>query len=90
MNALNNLHQEHGDWTALSNDAVYIYGERQGKNVAVYVLDTGIEIAHENFDGRARWGYNDPALNPITEPISLVQLDPAHMGLRKELSCKGY
>ena len=44
----------------LSDAATYVYGEDMGDGVSVYVLDTGIEIEHENFDGRARWGYNDP------------------------------
>ena len=46
----------------LSDAATYTYGENQGEGVTVYVVDTGIEIGHENFDNRAVWGYSDPAL----------------------------
>ncbi|KXN66392.1 subtilisin-like protein [Conidiobolus coronatus NRRL 28638] len=34
----------------------YKYDENGGKDVTVYVIDTGINIAHEEFEGRARWG----------------------------------
>ena len=34
----------------------YEYPESAGKNVNVYVIDTGIKINHEEFEGRASWG----------------------------------
>jgi cerevisin len=36
----------------------YIYPENAGKDVEVYVIDTGINILHPDFGGRARWGAN--------------------------------
>lgn len=35
----------------------YSYGPR-AENVTVYDIDTGIEIGHSEFEGRARWGIN--------------------------------
>lgn len=34
----------------------YLYFEDGGKGVDVYVIDTGINIEHEDFSGRAHWG----------------------------------
>lgn len=43
----------------------YSYDSHAGKNVTVYVIDTGVFIEHEDFEGRARFGHNfvksDPA-----------------------------
>nr|AGE96025.1 subtilisin-like serine protease precursor [Encephalitozoon cuniculi] len=36
----------------------YCYPINSGKGVDVYVLDTGVEIEHPEFGGRARWGAN--------------------------------
>jgi cerevisin len=36
----------------------YKYDENGGKDVTVYVIDTGINTAHQDFEGRARWGVN--------------------------------
>jgi subtilisin family serine protease len=36
----------------------YYYNSKAGKNVNVFVLDTGIDITHPDFDGRASWGTN--------------------------------
>ncbi|KAF3939558.1 Oryzin [Dactylella cylindrospora] len=37
----------------------YVYnGETAGRGTFVYVLDTGIRVTHEEFEGRASWGYN--------------------------------
>ncbi|KAJ3214492.1 serine protease [Dinochytrium kinnereticum] len=41
-------------------DKDYIYYENDGANVTVYVIDTGINIAHEEFEGRASWGTTVP------------------------------
>ncbi|KAK6464355.1 peptidase S8/S53 domain-containing protein [Scheffersomyces coipomensis] len=34
----------------------YLYDDQGGKGVVAYVVDTGIMIEHEDFEGRARWG----------------------------------
>ncbi|MFC8230720.1 S8 family peptidase [Streptomyces sp. NPDC057287] len=36
----------------------YAYDDRTGEPVMVYVLDTGIETDHEEFDNRASWGFS--------------------------------
>ncbi|AFN82439.1 subtilisin-like serine protease precursor [Encephalitozoon romaleae SJ-2008] len=36
----------------------YYYPMNSGEGVDVYVLDTGIEVSHPEFEGRARWGAN--------------------------------
>ncbi|KAL7346437.1 subtilisin-like serine protease [Encephalitozoon intestinalis] len=36
----------------------YCYPVNSGEGVDVYVLDTGVEIDHPEFEGRARWGAN--------------------------------
>lgn len=41
----------------LWDNATYIWGERTAIGVNAYVLDTGIDITHYEFEGRARWGY---------------------------------
>jgi cerevisin len=41
----------------LTEDAVYIWGENMGTDVNVYVVDTGIDVTHVEFEGRASWGY---------------------------------
>ena len=38
----------------------YHYPRSSGKKVDVYVIDTGINIAHDDFGGRARWGVTIP------------------------------
>lgn len=38
----------------------YHYPKSAGKGVDVYVVDTGINIAHEDFEGRAQWGATIP------------------------------
>lgn len=38
----------------------YVYPESAGKGVDVYIIDTGINIEHEEFEGRARWGKTIP------------------------------
>ena len=41
----------------LSEDAVYTWGRYEGVASVVYVTDTGIDIEHPEFEGRAAWGY---------------------------------
>jgi cerevisin len=44
----------------------YEYDADGGEGVDVYVIDTGINIKHEEFEGRARWGKTMPA-NDVDE-----------------------
>jgi subtilisin family serine protease len=37
-------------------DSTYDYFTTAGEGVNVYVIDTGIRITHQEFEGRARWG----------------------------------
>jgi len=39
-------------------DNVYHYPDSAGAGVDMYTIDTGIQISHNDFGGRARWGYN--------------------------------
>lgn len=34
----------------------YLYDEKGGAGVNVYVMDSGIDVSHPEFEGRARWG----------------------------------
>ncbi|CAG8493440.1 9768_t:CDS:2 [Paraglomus occultum] len=45
----------------------YLYDETAGKNVTVYVLDTGVKIDHAEFQGRARFGANFVRGEPDTD-----------------------
>lgn len=38
----------------------YHYPRAAGKGVDVYVIDTGINVAHSDFEGRAQWGTTIP------------------------------
>jgi len=39
-------------------DNIYHYPDSAGLTVDMYTIDTGIMITHNDFGGRARWGYN--------------------------------
>ena len=39
------------------DQSVYKYKSSAGEGVDVYVLDTGIMISHNDFEGRATWGF---------------------------------
>ncbi|KAJ2084158.1 proteinase B [Coemansia sp. RSA 988] len=39
-----------------SNFNKYVHDPAGGKDITVYVVDTGINVDHEDFEGRARWG----------------------------------
>lgn len=39
-------------------DYKYVYDSSAGKGVDIYIIDTGVNIHHEEFEGRARWGQN--------------------------------
>jgi len=41
---------------ALAIDGIYTYDEKEGAGVDVYVIDTGIYVEHDEFEGRAVWG----------------------------------
>jgi subtilisin family serine protease len=36
----------------------YVYDSTAGKGIVVYSVDTGIDIEHADFEGRAEWGTN--------------------------------
>jgi len=38
----------------------YTYNEAAGRNVTVYIIDTGVNINHADFEGRAIWGATIP------------------------------
>lgn len=38
----------------------YTYPKTAGKGVNVYIVDTGINVAHADFEGRAKWGTTIP------------------------------
>ncbi|KAJ1504563.1 serine protease [Coelomomyces lativittatus] len=42
------------------NDSVYHYPSNAGENVTIYIIDTGINIHHKDFEGRAKWGKTIP------------------------------
>ncbi|KIL60482.1 hypothetical protein M378DRAFT_130625 [Amanita muscaria Koide BX008] len=44
----------------------YVYDDAGGEGVDVYVIDTGINIEHVEFEGRASWGKTIPA-NDVDE-----------------------
>ena len=41
---------------SLGTFQTYEYDSRGGNGVDVYVIDTGVYVEHEEFEGRARWG----------------------------------
>ncbi|CAG8715465.1 7310_t:CDS:2 [Dentiscutata erythropus] len=43
-----------------SNYNKYLYDPRGGEGVTVYVIDTGINVNHTDFEGRAVWGATIP------------------------------
>lgn len=45
------------DQRALPLDATYNYPTSAGSGVDMYTIDTGINISHNDFGGRAKWGY---------------------------------
>ncbi|CAE6501012.1 unnamed protein product [Rhizoctonia solani] len=47
----------HRNKLGLSTLGDYIYESRGGEGVDVYVIDTGINVEHVEFEGRAHWGY---------------------------------
>ncbi|CAO3694961.1 unnamed protein product [Rhizopus stolonifer] len=45
----------------LRNFNKYNYDEPAGEGIKVYVIDTGINVDHDDFEGRATWGKTIPA-----------------------------
>jgi cerevisin len=45
-------HKEHPDDVEMHH---YIYDHNAGENVTAYVVDTGVNIEHVEFEGRAVW-----------------------------------
>ncbi|TEB17669.1 serine protease [Coprinellus micaceus] len=41
-------------------DYSYAYDSKAGKDVDIYIIDTGIRFSHKDFEGRARWAYTAP------------------------------
>lgn len=50
----------HRDKLSLGSFNKYLYDSEGGEGVTAYVVDTGINIEHENFEGRAVWGKTIP------------------------------
>lgn len=51
----------HRDALSFSDYNKYIYTSDAGEGVDVYVIDTGTNIEHADFEGRANWGKTIPA-----------------------------
>lgn len=50
----------HRPQLSLSTFTKYVYDAQGGEGVTAYVIDTGINIDHVEFEGRARWGKTIP------------------------------
>ncbi|OCF45887.1 cerevisin [Kwoniella heveanensis CBS 569] len=50
----------HREQLHLSTFTKYIYDSHGGEGVTAYVIDTGINIDHVEFEGRAKWGKTIP------------------------------
>lgn len=51
----------HRDSLSFGTFNKYLYSEDGGEGVDVYVIDTGTNVDHVDFDGRAHWGKTIPA-----------------------------
>src|SRR5690606_35518307 len=45
-----------------AGDAAYTYPDQAGEGVTAYVIDTGVRVTHEDFEGRASHGYDHRTL----------------------------
>jgi cerevisin len=54
----------HRDGLTLKTFNKYEHSKEGGKGVKVYVIDTGINVAHVDFEGRAIWGKTVPQGDP--------------------------
>ncbi|UZJ53191.1 hypothetical protein CBS101457_002511 [Exobasidium rhododendri] len=50
----------HRDGVSFKNFGQYLYNYHGGEGVTAYIIDTGINIKHDEFEGRARWGKTIP------------------------------
>ncbi|WBW73791.1 vacuolar serine protease Psp3 [Schizosaccharomyces osmophilus] len=50
----------HRDRLGLTTFTRYNYNETAGEGVTAYVIDTGINVNHQDFEGRASWGATIP------------------------------
>ncbi|OMJ14205.1 Subtilisin-like protease 8 [Smittium culicis] len=50
----------HREQLSFSNFDKYIYDSNGGQNITAYVVDTGVNIGHIDFEGRAIWGKTIP------------------------------
>ncbi|KAK5657578.1 hypothetical protein OQA88_3152 [Cercophora sp. LCS_1] len=41
-----------------ANQTSYLYDSLAGTSTTAYIIDTGIQTTHSDFEGRATWGYN--------------------------------
>jgi cerevisin len=51
----------HRDGLSFGTFNKYVYSETGGEGVDVYVIDTGTNVDHVDFEGRARWGKTIPS-----------------------------
>jgi len=51
----------HRNKLGFSNFNQYVYDPKGGEGVDVYVIDTGINVGHDEFEDRAHWGHTVPA-----------------------------
>ncbi|KAL6718717.1 proteinase B [Lecanora helva] len=54
----------HRDSLSFGTFNKYLYSEDGGEGVDVYVIDTGTNVEHVDFEGRAHWGKTIPANDP--------------------------
>ncbi|EMD86019.1 hypothetical protein COCC4DRAFT_146693 [Bipolaris maydis ATCC 48331] len=47
--------------------ASYVYDDSAGQGTFSYVIDTGVRITHQDFGGRAIWGFNAVRNSPDTD-----------------------
>lgn len=50
----------HREQLGLRNYNKYLYDSKAGEGVTAYVIDTGVNVDHEQFEGRAVWGATIP------------------------------
>jgi cerevisin len=50
----------HRETLHLSTFTKYLYDAHGGEGVTAYVIDTGINVDHVEFEGRAKWGKTIP------------------------------
>ncbi|MBT3149482.1 S8 family peptidase [Streptomyces sp. CHD11] len=46
------------DQTDTAGDSKYTYPDQAGEGVTAYVIDTGVRVTHQDFEGRATHGYD--------------------------------